>query len=50
MKKCNLKFIRIWEFKNKLENEIELPRNSIELYVGPDNFIPIMKLGEGSFG
>lgn len=46
-KKWKQKFIKIWQFNEQLENKgIE----SVEQSVGPRNFMPIMKLGQGSFG
>lgn len=46
-KKWKQKFIRIWQFNEDLK-ELEFSRQMMmesETSVGPNNFIPIMKLG-----
>jgi D-lyxose ketol-isomerase len=46
-KKWKQKFIKIWQYNEQLENQT---LESKEIQVGPKNFMPIMKLGQGSFG
>jgi hypothetical protein len=46
-KKWKQKFIKIYEYNEQLEAKA-LEGN--EKSVGPMNFMPIMKLGQGSFG
>lgn len=46
-RKWKMKFIQIWKYNENLQKEIEKQN---DLSVGPHNFIPIMKLGQGSFG
>lgn len=46
-KKWKQKLIKIWEFDEKMmKGEMDFCETS----VGPNNFVPIMKLGQGSFG
>lgn len=49
-KKWKMKFIKIWQYNDELQREMEHSMNQMELSVGPNNFVPIMKLGQGSFG
>jgi hypothetical protein len=46
-KKWKQKFIKIWQYNEELESK---HLESLEQSVGPRNFFPIMKLGQGSFG
>lgn len=43
------KCIHIWQYNEKMQREKEL-NQEVESSVGPQNFMPIMKLGQGSFG
>lgn len=46
-KKWKQKFIQIWQLNEQMQrNQAEVNEKSI----GPENFVPIMKLGQGSFG
>ena len=46
-KRWKQKFIKIWQYNEKLEaSHLEGKEKS----VGPSNFMPVMKLGQGSFG
>lgn len=46
-----MKFIKIWQYNDELQREAEESRSmDNELSVGPNNFVPLMKLGQGSFG
>ena len=49
-KKWKQKFIKIWQYNDELESKANLDASMIEQSVGPLNFMPIMKLGQGSFG
>jgi hypothetical protein len=44
-KRWKQKFIQIWKYNEQMQREAE-----IETTIGPENFVPIMKLGQGSFG
>lgn len=46
-KKWKMKFIKIWKYNEHLEEIIEHKNDE---RIGPHNFFPIMKLGQGSFG
>jgi serine/threonine protein kinase len=46
-KKWKMKFIKIWQYNGL--RELEDSKN-LEHSVGPNNFLPLMKLGQGSFG
>ena len=48
-KKWKQKFIKIWQYNEMLEQTGQKPGEENE-QVGPKNFMPIMKLGQGSFG
>ena len=47
-KKWKQKFIKIWQYNEQLEQLGG--RGEMEQQMGPRNFVPIMKLGQGSFG
>jgi|LauGreDrversion4_2_1035121.scaffolds.fasta_scaffold144169_2 hypothetical protein len=50
-KKWKQKFIKIWQYNDMLERTGGATRPGEENeQVGPINFMPIMKLGQGSFG
>lgn len=50
-KKWKQKFIKIWQYNEQLERTGGYSRPGEENeQVGPINFVPIMKLGQGSFG
>jgi len=50
-KKWKMKFIKIWQYNDQLQRELEDSKNAdCEQTVGPSNFLPLMKLGQGSFG
>mmetsp|Transcript_38738 Transcript_38738/g.28624 ORF Transcript_38738/g.28624 Transcript_38738/m.28624 type:complete len:213 (+) Transcript_38738:844-1482(+) len=46
-KKWKEKLIHVWQYNEKMEMESV---EKAEKQMGPKNFIPIMKLGQGSFG
>lgn len=46
-KRWKQKFIQIWKYNEQMQRELE---EQIETTIGPENFVPIMKLGQGSFG
>ena len=46
-KKWKMKFIKIWQYNENLSKDLN---GGGEPQVGPKNFLPIMKLGQGSFG
>ena len=48
-KKWKQKFIKIWQYNDQLEQLGKTGTEENE-QVGPRNFLPLMKLGQGSFG
>ena len=47
-----MKFIKIWQYNEMLQQEAKKAEMAVEeeIRVGPGDFIPLMKLGQGSFG
>lgn len=45
-----MKFIKIWQYNEELLADETKSTVDYELSVGPNNFLPLMKLGQGSFG
>ncbi len=48
-KKWKQRFVKIYEYNEKMQRELQQSKD-VELQIGPENFVPIMKLGQGSFG
>lgn len=42
-----MKFIKIWQYNDELQRNSQMEE---EKSVGPNNFLTLMKLGQGSFG
>jgi hypothetical protein len=50
-KKWKQKFIKIWQYNDMLEQMGSTAgKDPEDEQVGPSNFLPLMKLGQGSFG
>ena len=44
-----MKFIHIWKYNEQMQRELEESKEP-EQSIGPKNFVPILKIGQGSFG